>query len=83
MKVKIGTIKRSLLEGTRSAHEFIITNIYFIPSGGFCLPIPQHWDQAQGGNNYKTRRVIKDTTFDKVVLFWNRRKLQLTIPLGK
>ena len=83
INVKIGKIKWPWLEATRSTHEFIIPNSYVITSGGVSLLIPQHWAQTQGGNNYEARGVGKETTFDRLVRFCNRRKLKLTISLEK
>ena len=81
--VKIGTIKWSWLDNTGSSHYIIIPNRYVIPSGGFFLMRTQHWARNQVGNNHKTRCLGEENTFDRVVLFWNRRKSQLTVPLEK
>ena len=81
--VKIGTIKWSRLDYTGSDQETRIPNSYVIPSGEVCLLISQHWAQTQGGKFYETRGLGEETTFDRVVLLWNRRKSQLTIPLKK
>ena len=81
--VKIGKIKWSWLDNKGYVHGFRIPNSYLIPSGGVRLLSPQHCYRMQVGKNYNTIGVGEETTFDKVVIFWNRRKLQLIIPLEK
>jgi hypothetical protein len=81
--VKIGTIAWKWCNDNGKLHKFIIPKSFYVPSSNVCLPIPQHWGETQKGNEKSKFGTGSETVSNKVTHFWNDRKNQLTIPLGK
>ena len=85
MNVWQGTIVWKWCDNNGQVFWFKIPNSYYVPSGGCRLLSPQHWAKTQVGGGISKVHMNgygETTTFDKCVLFWNRRHNQLDVQLG-
>ena len=86
--VKIGTLVWRWEDDNGVTTKFTIPNSYYVPDGKMRLLSPQHWAQSQRSKVGKGTRAkykygtISQTTSDHVVLMWDDRKSQLTVPLN-
>ena len=78
--VKMGTLDWSWCDNQGKVHRFRIPNSYYVPQGGVRLLSPQHWAKTQGGVR---EGAGETTTSHKCTLFWDQRKSNLDIPIGK
>jgi len=89
MNVYKGTICWKWNDNDGNLHRFVIPNSYYVPHGKCRLLSPQHWAKAHlsrhGRRNNSTQRkgIGETTTADGCKLFWNERRNQLDIPMGK
>ena len=79
-KIKIGTIKWSIIDDQGKKHTFKIPNSFYAPQGGVRLLSPQHW--AKHHPSKKGDATSSRTTHDKIILSWNGGKSTCTTPLG-
>ncbi|CAJ1959006.1 unnamed protein product [Cylindrotheca closterium] len=86
MNVYQGTIVWKWQDNDGRLHRFRIPNSYYVPKGNCRLLSPQHWAKSQLGRGVSSITqygIGETTTFDKCVLFWDRKKYSLDVPLGR
>ena len=84
-EVWIGTILWKICDNKGRVHRFKIPNSYYVPSGGCRLLSPQHWAKSQLGRGISKTHwdgYGETTTYNKCVLFWDRRQHHLDVTLG-
>jgi hypothetical protein len=77
--VKIGMIAWKWCSDKGKSHKFIIPKSFYVPSGNVHLLSPQHWRQTHKGHDKSKFGTRSETVSNKVTLFWNDQKNQLTI----
>ena len=76
--IKVGTLKWTWLDDTGKEWTHYIPNSYYAPTGGVRLLSPQHFaQQTKDVTGAGTR-----TNGTHVILHWNHKQAQLTIPLS-
>lgn len=86
LNVYMGTIIWKWHDNNGQTHRFKIPNSYYIPDGNCRLLSPQHWAKTQVGGGSRSTRATgtgETTYFNKCVLFWDRNKYQLDIPMDQ
>ena len=81
--VFMGTIVWKWCDDEGRIHKFRIPNSYYVPDGHVRLLSPQHWAKSQKGRVRHNDGYGETTTAFKTILFWQERKHQLTVEMGK
>ena len=77
----VGTFILKLQDDDGKEHVIKIPNSFYIPGLKPSLVCPQHWAQEADDHSPLPDGTIMETFSDRVVLRWNQRKYQRTIPL--
>ena len=79
-----GTIRWKWEDDDGNIHQFKIPNSYYVPDGGMRLLSPQHWAQTQIKQKRSNQNGIGSNTYhDRVTIYWNNKRSQLTVPINK
>ena len=76
-----GTIQWKWCDDEGVEHKFNIPDSYYVPAAQQRLMSPQHWAKSQ--KDKSNQGTGEFTGRDKCILYWNKRKNRLTIPLTK
>src|SRR5688500_8818477 len=79
----MGTIRWSINDNNGMSHDFVIANSYNVKQAPTRLFSPQHWAQEANNDIPEPNGSWCATYKESVVLQWQQRKYQRTLPIHK